>query len=182
MTNVLPLSLQSAIYSCPHRTSWFLEAMVTTRTTTTLPYNTTTQEISCRSAHQVLFLMLWESTTPIYLAIYGCCSQQFLCYCSYECTCLDHKLELCGQDSARAYVYPWCHACDKMYQALSPTLAGRAWEWGWEWDCEILHTCPILVVYCHRWLKGAPRVHSVHVNIPKLWKFVTSFPDSSPAI
>ena len=68
-------------------------------------------------------------------------------------------------------------------RSLEPgALAGRAWEWGWEWDCEILHTCPILVVYCHRWLKGAPRVHSVHVNIPKLWKFVTSFPDSSPAI
>ena len=80
--NVLPLSLQSASYSCPRRTSQFLEAVVTTRTTTTLAYNTTNHEIS---------------TTPVYLVIYGCCSQQFLCHRSYTCTCLNHELELCGR-------------------------------------------------------------------------------------
>ena len=44
--NVLPLSLQSAIYSCPRRTSPFLEAVVTTQTTMTLAYNTKNHEIS----------------------------------------------------------------------------------------------------------------------------------------
>ena len=84
--NVLPLSLQS--YSCPSRTSQFLEAVATTRTTMTLAYKTTTQEISCHSARQVLYLMLFEYTTPVYLAIYGYCSQRFLCHCSYTCSLL----------------------------------------------------------------------------------------------
>ena len=34
--------------------------------------------------------MLWESTTPVYLTIYSCCSQRILCHCSYACTCLNH--------------------------------------------------------------------------------------------
>ena len=125
--NVLPLCLHSALYSCPCRTSRFLEAVATTWTTTTLAYNTTNHEISCDSARQVPCLMLWESTTSIYLAIYSCCSQQFLCHRSYACTCLDHELELCGRDSVHAHVqssrvYPWRHARDKMYQAL-PNLS-----------------------------------------------------------
>ena len=40
----------------------------------TLAYNT--QQIT----HQVLCLTHWESTTLAYLAIYGCCSQQFSCH------------------------------------------------------------------------------------------------------
>ena len=48
--NVLLLSLQSALYSCPRRTSRFLEAVVITRTTTTLPYNTKNHKISCHSS------------------------------------------------------------------------------------------------------------------------------------
>ena len=55
---VLPLCLQSALYSCPRRTSRFLEAVATTRTTTRLAYNTTNHEISCHSARQVPCLML----------------------------------------------------------------------------------------------------------------------------
>ena len=101
--NVLPLSLQSVLYSCPRRTSQFLEAVATTWTTTTLAYNTTNHEISCDSARQVPCLMLWESTTPVYLAIYGCCSQRILSHHSYTCTCLDHKLKLCGRDSVHAH-------------------------------------------------------------------------------
>ena len=101
--NVLPLSLQSASYSCPRRTSRFIEAVAITRTTTTLAYNTKNHEISCNSARQVPCLMFWESTTLVYLAIYGCCSQRFLCHRSYACTCLDHELELCGWDSMHAH-------------------------------------------------------------------------------
>ena len=58
----LCLCSQRYIYSCPRRTSRFLEGMATTRTMTTLAYikayNTTNHEISCHSAHQVLCLML----------------------------------------------------------------------------------------------------------------------------
>ena len=130
---------QRYIYSCPRRTSRFLEAMAITRTTTTLAYNTTTHEISCHSAHQVPYLMLLESTTLVYLVIYGCCSQRLLCHRTYTCTCLAHELKLCGLDSVRAHaqlscVYPAStldipHVIK--YTRLSPTLAGRAWERGY---------------------------------------------------
>ena len=132
--SVLPSSLQSVIYSCPRRTSRFLESVATTRTTTTLAWHTTNREISCHSAHQVPCLTLRESTTPVYLAIYGCCSQQFLCHRSYACTCLDHEHRTTWagfRECPRAIklclprVYPWHHACDKCTR-LSPSLAGRA--------------------------------------------------------
>ena len=136
---MLPFSLQSALYSCPRRTSRFPEAVATTRTTMTLAYNTTTHEISCHSAHQVPYLMLLESTTLVYLAIYSCCSQRFLCHGSYTCTCLDHELKLCGRDSVCAHTQ-----LSRVYLAstldvthmikctrLSPTLTGRAWERGY---------------------------------------------------
>ena len=45
--SVLPSSFQSAIYSCPRRTSQFLESGATTRTTTTLAYKSRS---SCHSA------------------------------------------------------------------------------------------------------------------------------------
>ena len=137
--NVLPLSLQSALYSCSRGSSQFLEAVAITRTTmtlsTTLASNTTNHKISYHSARQVPCLMFWESTTPVYLAIYGCCSQQFLCYRSYTCT---SSIELCGWDSVHAHTQS-----SRVYLAstldvtqtikctrLSPTLAGKAWEWG----------------------------------------------------
>ena len=121
----------SSLYSCPRRTSWFLEAVVTTWSTTTLASNTTNHEISCHSAHQVPCLILWESTTLVYLAIYDCCSQRFLCHNSYICTCLNHKLELCGWDSMHAHAQCcvfFTSTLDIMhvikYARLSLTLAG----------------------------------------------------------
>ena len=54
------------------------------------------------------------------------------------CTCLDHKLDLCGQDAVHAHVqlsraylmstFDVTHGikCTR----LSPSLAGRAWERG----------------------------------------------------
>ena len=136
---MLLLSLQSALYSCPRRTSRFLEVVVTTRTTTTLAYNTTIHKISCHSAHQVQYLMLLESTTPFYLAIYGCCSKRFLWHRSYVCTCLDHELKLCGWDSVHAHVQLSCvylvSTLDVTYvikcTRLSLTLTMRAWERGY---------------------------------------------------
>ena len=129
---------QSALYSCPRRTSRFLEAVATTRTTTTLAYNTTNHKISCHSARQVPYLMLLESTTPVYLAIYDCCSQRFLCRRSYTCTCLDHELKLCGRDSvhahaqvSRVYLASTLDVTHVIkYTRLSPTLTRRAWERG----------------------------------------------------
>jgi len=84
--------------------------------------------------------MLLESTTPVYLAIYGCCSQWFSCHRSYACTCLDHKLKLCGQDSVCAHMQLSCvyfaSTLDVTHvikcTRLSPTLAGRAWERGYQ--------------------------------------------------
>ena len=86
--NVLPLSLQSALYSCPRITSRFLEAVAATRTTMTLAYNTTNHEISCHSARQVLCLMLWESTTPVHLAIYGFTAAVAGGFCAIVATCV----------------------------------------------------------------------------------------------
>ena len=84
--NVLPLYLQSALYSI---TSRFLEPVATTRTMT-LAYNTTNHDIFCHSARVVSCLMLWESTTQVYLAICSCGSKRFLCHRSYACNGLDH--------------------------------------------------------------------------------------------
>ena len=91
--SVLPLSLQSAIYSCPHRASRFLESVVTTQTTTTLAYNTqhTTKFLAIQPSCLVPCLTLENlATTLVYLAIYGCCRQRLLCHHSCACTCLNH--------------------------------------------------------------------------------------------
>ena len=55
--SVLPLSLQSAIYSCPRRTSQFLESVATTWTTTMLAYNT--QPITKFLAIQPVWCCVW---------------------------------------------------------------------------------------------------------------------------
>ena len=94
-----------------------------------LASNTTNHKLSCHSARQVLCLMVWEYTTPFYLAIYGCCSQRFLCHCSYPCSCLDHELEYVGRipcviKSCLPRIYPWRYTRDKIYQ----TLPDLIWE------------------------------------------------------
>ena len=76
-------------------------------------------------------------TTPVYLAIYSCCSQRF-CTIVATSTCLNHELELCGRDSVHAHTQ-----LSRVYLAstldvthmikctrLSPTLTGRAQEQG----------------------------------------------------
>ena len=107
-----------------------------------LAYNTTNHKISCHSACQMPCLMFWESTTPVYLVIYVCCNQRMLCHRSYACTCLDHKLELCGRNSVHAHVQlsrvylastlDVTHVI--MYQALSdlsrPLPSRREWDLG----------------------------------------------------
>ena len=92
-------------------------------------------------------LMFWESTTPVYLVIYVCCNQRMLCHRSYACTCLDHKLELCGRNFVHAHVQlsrvylastlDVTHVI--MYQALSDLsrpLPSRR-EWTWEGVCTV---------------------------------------------
>ena len=56
--SVLRSSLQSAIYSCPRRTSPFLESVATTQTTTTLAYNT--QQITKFLAIQPVRCHVWH--------------------------------------------------------------------------------------------------------------------------
>ena len=140
--NVLPLSLQLALYSCPRRNSRFLEAVATTRTTTKLAYNTTNYKFL---AIQPVRCHVWCSENLLHRFTLRF-SQRFLCHRSYACTCLDHELELCGRDSVHAHAQS-----SRVYIAstldvthvikctrLSLTLAGRAWERGykiWSLSC-----------------------------------------------
>ena len=137
--SVLPSSLQSVIYSYPRRTSRFLESVATTRTTTMLAYNTrqitkflAIQPVCCRVWHPEN--LLHRSTLRFTIAV----GSGFCIIISYVCTsagiCLDHELRtmwvgfrecLCAIRSCPPRVYPWCHACDKMYQAL-PLLSGES--------------------------------------------------------
>ena len=122
--NVLHLCLQSAFYSS-HRTSRFLEAV---QQLEQRQCELTTQQISCQSPCQVPCLMLLESTTPVYLVVYSCCSQQF-------CAIVD-MCKLCGQDFVHAHTQlSHVHLASTLDithmikgTRLSPTLAGRAWE------------------------------------------------------
>ena len=77
--------------------------MVTTWTTTQA-FNT--QQIMKFLAIQPIWCRVWnwESTTPVYLVIYGCYRQWFMCHFSYVCTCLDHELEQRGRDSLHVHM------------------------------------------------------------------------------
>ena len=112
------------MYSCQCRTSQFLESVATTQTINNA-------SLQCNKSRNFFpFPCLgsvwhWESATPVYLVIYGQCSQQFSCRCSYVCTCFDHELwmtlvgfcaNLRAIKSCLPLVYPWHLACDKMYQ------------------------------------------------------------------
>ena len=81
------------------------------------------------SACQVPFLMLWESTTPVYmyLAIHSCLPSGF---CAIVATCVlasitnSNYVGMCPRaiKSCLPRVYPWRHGRDKMCQAL-PNLS-----------------------------------------------------------
>ena len=107
-------------------------------------------------------LTLWESATPVYLAIYGCCSQWFLCHHSYACACLDHELRT---------MWAWFCACPQVIKSclphvylvstlhithviectrLSAFLAGRAWERGYTRLEYSLGYRAMCWVKCHR--------------------------------
>ena len=70
--SILPSSLQSAICSCPHTTSRFLESVLITRTIVML---------ANKSGNFLPFSLSgtgvwhWGSTTPVHLTIYNCRSQ-----------------------------------------------------------------------------------------------------------
>ena len=120
-------------YRCSCRTSWFLEYVSTTQMITL----SKTQIIKFLAIHPVR-CRVWHSENLLHRSTLqftdGCCSQWFLCHCSYLCTCLDHKLRtmwagfracLHAIKSCLPRVCPWCHACDKMYQAV-PLLSGES--------------------------------------------------------
>ena len=159
---MLPLSLQSAIYSR------YLESVSTTWTLTTLAslQHTTNHEISCHSARQVPCLTLRESTIPVYLAIYG---QWLLCHHSYTCTCLDHELRTTWVikiqcvptcKSCLLHVYPWRHTHDKMYQALS-LLSGKS--------LGMRLYKNIFSQYCTHSRLGPPSVFVAEVYLPPIY-------------
>ena len=60
--------------------------------------------VDTASAYQVPCLMLWVST----LLFTGAVASGLLYHWSYRCTCLNHKLELCGQDSVHAHMQLSC--------------------------------------------------------------------------
>ena len=130
--SVLPSSLQSAIYSCPRRTSRFLESVATTRTTTTLAYNT--QQISCHSAGQY---HVWHwSENLLHQSISRLTAAVASGFCAIVATRVHASSKRRGRDSVRAHaqlsrVYlastlDVTHVIE--YTRLSPSLAGRAWE------------------------------------------------------
>ena len=107
--SVLPSSLQSAIYSCPRRTSRFLESVAKTRTTTTLAYKSRSflpfslsgaVSDTLRIYYTGLPCNLWLLQAAIFVIV------------SYACTCLDHELRT-----------TWAGFCE--YQVL-PLLSGKS--------------------------------------------------------
>ena len=114
--NVLPLSLQSASYSCPHRTSRFLEDVATTRTTTMLACNTTNHEISCASTHQMPCLTLWESTLRFTAAVASG-------FCAIVATCVLASI------TSSNYVggIPCVSTCNQVVSTSRLPLTSRTW-------------------------------------------------------
>ena len=119
--------------SYPRRSSLFFESVATTQATMMLAYRSwgflpLSLVVPCPTP--------WKSTTTVYLAVYGCCKQQIFVTVGYACTSLDHGLRTTWSGfheclhtikSCLPLVYPWRHACDKMYQAL-PLLNGESLE------------------------------------------------------
>ena len=80
-----------------------------------------------------------ESTTPVYLVIYGCCSKLFLYLFSYTWTCCNHKLRgVCTWPDFRAYTHIWLTSCLSFMshtwwnvagsRFLSPKLSVLIWD------------------------------------------------------
>ena len=133
--SVLPLSLQLAIYSCPHRTVDFLSQwqQLERRCQLTAQKKSWT---TCLSASQCCIChsenLLHRSTLWFMAAVVSF----FLCHHTCVCTCLNHKLWTTWADFCICphaiklclpYVYPWCHTRDQMYQAL-PLLSRESLE------------------------------------------------------
>ena len=103
-------------------------AVATTRTTTTLAYNT--QQITMFLAIQPVWCRVWHPENllhPFTLRFTAAIGSGFCAIVSYACTCLDHALRTTWagfRESPHAIksclpcIYPWRHARDKMYQAL----------------------------------------------------------------
>ena len=118
--SVLPLSLQSAIYSCPCRISRFLQSVATTWTTTTLAYST--KQITNFLAIQPVWCRVWHPDNLLHrstLRFTTAVDSVFCIIVIYACTCLDHELRMtwvgfceCPHaiKSCLPHVYPWRHA------------------------------------------------------------------------
>ena len=121
---MLPLSLQSVIYSCACRTSQFLESLLTTQTATMLAYNT--QQITkflAIQACQMQHLTLRESITLVYLAIYS----SFCAIVAMHVLPSITSSKQCGRNSLHAYLHKLCLPRDmiKCTKVCSPSSAGK---------------------------------------------------------
>ena len=130
--SVLPLSLQSAIYSCPC-TSRFLESVVTTRTTTTtLAYNTQRSFLPFSLSGAVSDNLLHRSTLQFTTHV----GSGFCIIVGYACTCLELRTTWVGfcecLCASRVYLVSTLDVTHVIKcTRLSPSLAGRAWERGY---------------------------------------------------
>ena len=130
--SVLPLSLQSVIYSCPC-TSRFIESVVTTRTTTAmLAYNTQQSFLRFSLSGAVSDNLLHRSTLQFTTHV----GSGFCIIVGYACTCLELGTTWAGFReclcASRVYLVSTLDVTHVIkYTRLSPSLAGRAWERGY---------------------------------------------------
>ena len=102
--SVLPSSLQSAIYSCPRRTSRFLEFLATTRTTMMLTYNT--QQITKCLAIQPVWYSVWHPENLLHwstLRFTTAVGSGFVSLLATRVLALITSSERCGRDSMSAH-------------------------------------------------------------------------------
>jgi len=157
MALVLPLSLQSAIYSCPRITSRFFESVVTA-SIMMLAYNTqeimkllVSEPVRCHVWH-------WEFATPVYVAIYCCCRQQFctiitmpvLIVLITSSEWLGWTFVCAHVQISRAYLVSTLDVthvvkCTRLF----PSSAGRAWERGYHLFIELLNQQADVTNSCH---------------------------------
>ena len=93
---MLPSFLQSAIYSCPRRTSQFLESVSVSTTQTIMTLNKThnkSQNFLPFSPSGVVRLTCWESATPVYLWFTAAVASGFCAIIATQVSCLNDELQ-----------------------------------------------------------------------------------------
>ena len=132
--SVLPSSLRSVIYCCPHRTSQFLELVSTTQSTASLTFNT--QQITTFLAIQPVRCHVCHTENLPHQSTLHCYSQWFHAIIAMGVLALSMSFNLCGRNCVCTHVQLSCvyfastlhvtHVikCTRLF----PTLAERTWE------------------------------------------------------